>query len=289
MPHATRNLKEDFERDGFVVVPSGLTEEQLEELRAASQHIAQLSRDGKWPHIRTLPRQFPPWPSDPSKGIWGVQQLMNPDLPGHELFTQSYFNDSTIATVQELLGGCSEDELVMELYNLLVRPDDDFELRWHRDDIPPTATPDEEMARLSKPSFHAQWNFSLYDDASLIVVPQSHKRPLTDIERKADPLEQNMPEQLFVQLKPGDMVFYNNNILHRGAYKSSIERMTLHGSIGHVQGGSFRARNVLQHGRGWIEGVDLSKVTKPERAKGMRDRLLALGAEHKNTGFSQDD
>lgn len=135
MPHATRNLKEDFERDGFVVVPSGLGEEQLEELRTASKDVARLARDGKWPHIRTLPRQFPPWPSDPSYGIWGVQHLMHPDMPGHELFTKSYFNDSTIATVQELLGGCSEDELVMELYNLLVRPDDDFELRWHRDDV----------------------------------------------------------------------------------------------------------------------------------------------------------
>lgn len=157
-----------------------------------------------------------------------------------------------------------------------------------RKQIPPTATPDEEMARLSKPAFHAQWNFSLYDDASLIVVPHSHRRPLTDDERKADPLEPNMPSQLAVQLKSGDMVFYNNNILHRGIYKHDIERMTLHGSIGHVDGGSLRARNVLQHGRGWIEGVDLSHVLKPHRAQGMRDRLLALGAEHKNTGYSQN-
>lgn len=136
MPHATRNLKEDFERDGFVIVPSGLSQDQLEELRTASKNVAQLARQGQWPHIRTLPKQFPPWPKeDLSNGIWGVQHLMHPDLPGHELFTQSYFNDSTIATVQELLGGCSEDELVMELYNLLVRPDADFELRWHRDDV----------------------------------------------------------------------------------------------------------------------------------------------------------
>lgn len=112
---------------------------------------------------------------------------------------------------------------------------------------------------------------------------------MTDDERNANPLEPNMPSQLYVQLKPGDMVFYNNNILHRGAYKHDIERMTLHGSIGHVDGGSLRARNVLQHGRGWIEGVDLSHVAKPERAQGMRERLLAMGAEHKNTGFSQND
>lgn len=135
MPHATSNLKEIFEKNGFVIVPSGLNVEQLGELREATNKVTALARAGKWPHIRTLPRQFPPWPSDPSLGIWGVQQLMNPSLPGHELFTKSYFLESTISTVQELLGGCSEDDLVMELYNLLVRPDKDFELRWHRDDV----------------------------------------------------------------------------------------------------------------------------------------------------------
>lgn len=135
MPHAIGNLKQSFEENGFIIVPSGLTSEQLEELREASKNVTALARAGKWPHLRTLPRQFPPWPSDPSAGIWGVQQLMNPSLPHHELFTKTYFSDSIISTVQELLGGCKEDELVMELYNLLVRPDHDFELRWHRDDV----------------------------------------------------------------------------------------------------------------------------------------------------------
>lgn len=98
-----------------------------------------------------------------------------------------------------------------------------------------------------------------------------------------------MPSQLAVHLKAGDMVFYNNNILHRGIYKHDIERMTLHGSIGHADGGSLRARNVLQHGREWIEGVDFSQVDNFARASGMRDRLLQLGMKHKETGFSQDD
>ena len=289
MPHSTAQLKEAIDRDGFVIVPSGLSEGQLENLRRACKTVTDLARDGKWPNIRTLPRQFPPWPSDPSQGIWGVQQLMNPDLPGHELFTKTYFSDTTISAVQELLGGCSEDELVMELYNLLVTPDRNFELRWHRDDIPPTASPDEEMARLSKPAWHAQWNMPLYPDSSLILVPKSHARPLTDEERQADPLEPNMPGQIHVQLLPGEMAFYNNNIYHRGAYRSDVERMTLHGSIGHVAGGSLRARNVLQHGRGWIEQVDLLQVEDAERAAGMRRRLVELGELHKTTEYSQSD
>jgi hypothetical protein len=87
------------------------------------------------------------------------------------------------------------------------------------------------------------------------------------------------------------MAFYNNNILHRGAYKCNVERMTLHGSVGHVQGGAMRARNVLQHGREWIGKVNLSGLDENEKeiAEGMRDRLVALGSVYEETGFSQDD
>jgi hypothetical protein len=285
------DLKAALERDGFVVVSSGLSDDELSKLRTASQHITALAREGKWPHIRTLPRQFPPWSSDASLGIWGVQQLMNPSLPGHELFTKTYFSKSTLSTVVELLGpDCKEDDLVMELYNLLIRPDADFELRWHRDDIPPTATAEEELARLDKPAFHAQWNMALYEDSSLILVPSTHRRARTQAERDAGPYDK-MPGEIRVHLKPGEMAFYNNNILHRGAYKSDIERMTLHGSMGHVQGGAMRARNVLQHGRNWIGKVNLGGLDGHERqvAEGMRDRLVALGSAYEETGFSQDD
>lgn len=290
-PAPQSDIKASLERDGFVVVPSNLSEGELATLRAASQHITTLARAGKWPHIRTLPRQFPPWPADPSLGIWGVQQLMNPSLPGHELFTKTYFSQSTIATVQALLGpDCKNEDLVMELFNLLVRPDADFELRWHRDDIPPTATAEEEVERLAQPAWHAQWNFALYDDASLILVPGSHRRARTQTERDAG-LHDQLPGEIKVQLKAGEMAFYDNNILHRGAYSSGIERMTLHGSMGHVAGGDHRARNVLQHGREWIGEVELGGLEgeERERAEGMRDRLVALGSRFEETGFSQDD
>jgi hypothetical protein len=291
-PTPTQDLKASLERDGFIVVSSNLTPSEIETLRTASHNITKLAREGKWPHIRTLPRQFPPWPSDPSLGIWGVQQLMNPSLPGHELFTKTYFSQTTLATVRELLGpDCKDEDLVMELYNLLIRPDANFELRWHRDDIPPTATAGEELARLNKPAFHAQWNMALYRDSSLILVPGSHRRARSQVEREAGPYDE-LPGEIRVTLEPGEMAFYNNNILHRGAYDCEVERMTLHGSMGHVEGGAMRARNVLQHGREWIGKVDLGGLEEGkerERAAGMRDWLVELGSRFGETGFSQDD
>ncbi|KAF2183769.1 phytanoyl-CoA dioxygenase family protein [Zopfia rhizophila CBS 207.26] len=281
-----------LERDGFVVLPASLFPSfDLPTLRAAASRTTTLARTGKWPYIRTLPKQFPPWPSDPSQGIWGVQHLLHPDNPDHLTFAKSYFDKELLEQVRNLIG-CEQDELIMELYNMLVRPDKDFALRWHRDDIPPTASDEEEMERLGKPGFHAQWNLALYDDASLIVVPGSHKRARTETERNADPYEDNMPGQLVVKLKAGEVAFYNNNILHRGKYDSKVERMTLHGSIGTTKGSSERARNVLQHGVGeWVEKYEF-KDFDPEMAKRaniMREMLVEMGKKSGDVGFFSKD
>jgi len=193
-----------------------------------------------------------------------------------------------VGVVRQLLE-CEDDELVLELFNLLVRPDRDFELVWHRDDIPATATAEEEIQRLKEPAWHAQWNLALYDDDSLIVVPGSHVRARTERERSADPHEEGLPGEMRVKMKAGDVVFYNNNILHRGKYDSGKERMTLHGSMGHVGGSRLRATNVLQHGIGeWVESIDLSGLEEKEmhRAEGMRRRLVKMGRESGPVGYS---
>ncbi|KAK1988618.1 phytanoyl-CoA dioxygenase [Colletotrichum cereale] len=286
------SILDRLNRDGFAIVPSILTEEQLTRLRDATQQATALARAGKWPNVRTLPKQFPPWPAAtpeaPPGGIWGVQSMMHPDMPNSDVFIQTYFSDAVIEPTKQLLR-CTDDDLVMELCNLLVRPDQDFELRWHRDDIPATATAEQEMDRLSQPAYSAQWNLALYDDNSLIVVPGSHTRARTDVERNADPYEKEIPGQLFVELEAGDIVFYNNNILHRGAYIVSRERMTLHGSAGHVKGSTLRARNVLQHGlKGWVDKVDLGVLGEKERARAenMRRMLVKMGQEAGVVGYS---
>lgn len=285
-----QNLRAHLERDGFVLIPLGLNED-VSTLREACSHITEHARSGKWPYIRTLPKQFPPWPSDATNGIWGVQHLLHPQMPFQEVFAKSYFSDIIISPIMQILE-CDEDDLVMELYNLLVRPDKDFALRWHRDDIPPQASAEEEMKRLNEPAWHAQWNLALYDDNSLIVVPGTHKRPRTDVERDADPFTQHLPGMRVVEMKAGDLVFYDNNIIHRGVYDSGIERMTLHGSVGHVKGSKARARNVLQHGVGeWVGDCDFSALPKhiKTRAEGMRQRALEMGRASGDVGFSQDD
>lgn len=72
-----------------------------------------------------------------------------------------------------------------------------------------------------------------------------------------------MPGQLKVELKPGQTVFYDNNILHRASYVSSQKRATLHASMGTIEGGHHRAAVILQHGLEWMKTEEF-KNTLPE-------------------------
>lgn len=300
-----------LQRDGFVVIPSLLSQEEVNSLREAATKATTLTRDGKWPFFRTVPKQFPPWPKNtpPASegGIWGVQHLLHPEMPGRSQFAQFYFSEKVLGVVEELLGVSSSDKshdepLVMELFNLLVAPESkDFELRWHRDDIPETVTADEELRLLHAKSpqgkqSHAQYNLALCPDSSLIAVPGSHRRVRTDFERNAHPYEPDMPDQKIVKLEPGDAVFYDSNILHRGVYRPKSEggeetRLTLHGSIG-LKGASgteadrkVRATAVLQHGVGaWIDREDAA-LGVGQRAENMRHNLVAMG-RGEDVGYS---
>ena len=281
-----------LDSEGFVIIPSILKPDEIAAVRTACSDLRALAETGQWPYLRTLPKQFPPWGSDISSGIWGIQNLLHPDNPNSTLFVSTYFSNSIIDIVTDLLS-CNESDLVMELYNLLITPSHDYSLRWHRDDIPLNACEEEETAKLSKPAWHTQWNLALYDDESLIVIPKSHKRARNNAERMMKPYEDNALGQKRVRLKAGDAVFYNNNILHRGVYDSNVPRMTLHGSIGHVQGGKERARNVLQHGvNEWVRRCDFTSLSSSRvrsRAEGMRERLLMLGDAQKDVGYTHLD
>ncbi|KAI0434203.1 phytanoyl-dioxygenase family protein [Xylaria sp. FL1042] len=329
------SLRAALAENGFVIQRQVLSATELQALRAAAARTTERARSGNWPDIRTVGKQFPPWakptPGEPPKdGIWGVQGLLNPALgPDADTFAASYFNDRVLDVAKALLthedaagggdGGeseseCTDDDLVLELYNMLVRPESDFELEWHRDDVPRSATPEEEAAKLGlvdvdgeangaegakkmktkKRYWNTQWNLPLYPDDSLVVIPGSHVRVRTPAERAAAPKEPDMPGQLVVHLEPGDVVFYDNNILHRGVYSADKERMSLHGSVGHAGGGRFRATNVLQHGIGqWVDQCDFSRLANGpggekmrRRAEDMRARLVKLGRESGDVGYS---
>ncbi|KAJ7467110.1 hypothetical protein FB451DRAFT_405897 [Mycena latifolia] len=282
--------KEHFEQEGFVIIPGLIPPEDFARLEKGCAHVTSRTRDGAWPHRRTVGKQFPPY-GDSNPDSWGVQHLMHPDLE-EPIFSQWYTSTPVINAVQTLLG-CEEDELQMELFNLLINPlHHNFALRWHRDDIGGDATEEEERSALDAWKPHGiQWNTALHADSCLFVVPGSHKVPRTPEQRlhskgqdpPTDPLD--MPGAIQVALQPGDSVFYNSNILHCASYDAQAPRATLHASMGNVRGGSVRARNVLQHGLSWMKELRFCDGLDP-RGKVMLGRLLELYNATGDVGYS---
>lgn len=110
MSTVTPNLKQVYDDQGFVVVPSLVEGGIFEELKGASERVVDLTRAGRWPHRRTVGRQFPPY-GDDHPDSWGVQHVMHPDL-GEPVFSKWYTSNTLVAAVQALLG-CKEHELQM--------------------------------------------------------------------------------------------------------------------------------------------------------------------------------
>ncbi|KAI4246498.1 MAG: hypothetical protein L6R40_001861 [Gallowayella cf. fulva] len=101
MANVTTHLRNSLTSQGFVIIPSVLKPTQISSLRSACATARSHAESGHWPHLRTLPKQFPPWSSDPSVGIWGIQHLLHPDMPSRDLFAASYFNDTIIDTIKQ--------------------------------------------------------------------------------------------------------------------------------------------------------------------------------------------
>ena len=144
---------------------------------------------------------------------------------------------------------------------------------------------------MENPFAGAQFNLALTNDDCLIVVPGSHKRVRTQEEREKTVDESKRKEfitdQINVELKPGDVVFYNNNILHRASYSSKNKRLTLHGSYGNVKYGKARAKGVLQHGVAeWLPRLQ----PKNEDLEMLKLKLVDLAKQFDgvNLGFALD-
>lgn len=184
------DIRERFHRDGYVIVDGIFQNQDIKELQRAAEEVTQLTREGKWTHRRVVGKQFPPYDTIISPDSWGVQHLMHPDLPHHELFTRFYGSSPLLDIAANLLK-TSVANMQLELFNLLIEPDQHcFALGWHRDDIRPDVTELQEKKRLAAPTSGIQWNACLYDDDCLFLIPGSHNRPRTDkeiIANQADP------------------------------------------------------------------------------------------------------
>ncbi len=87
-----------------------------------------------------------------------------------------------------------------------------------------------------------------------------------------------------MDIKVGQTVFYNSNILHRAVYPKDRKRITLHGCMGSIVGGSNKAQGILQHGLEWMRSEEFRK-SLPEKMHSMLNNLIKLADQHKNVDF----
>lgn len=236
------NQLRQYRQEGYVLIDRAVPPPLLEPLRQAAQRATERARSGEWTHRR----------SAVDGDIWGIGHLLHPDL-AEPVFAQYMASDVVIDIVAELLE-VEEAELQLELVNMLVNPREcDYAINWHRDLVREDLEPADELARLQALKFSVQWNAALYDENSLIIVPGSHVRAKMPRERAivTDEPQADMPGQFVVQLKAGQGVYYDANLLHRGVYPHTARRQTIHCCMGHIAGA--RQRTYIYDTLPWMD------------------------------------
>lgn len=102
-------IKETYDSQGFVVVPGLISSIDFPKLQEAADTIVNRTREGSWPHRRTVGKQFPPFDND-HPDSWGCQHVMHPDLgkPG-VIFSHWYTSDALTRVCMQL---CSVSEFL---------------------------------------------------------------------------------------------------------------------------------------------------------------------------------
>lgn len=137
-----------------------------------------------------------------------------------------------ILIVEKLLG----PEIILEnALLLLAKQGNHYKQGWHRDiwQIPQEQIHEHHL--INKVHNCLQMNLAIFEDVSFWVVPGSHQRLLTEEEQNLFKTSKHltsedavMPKGVCISLKPGEAIFYNNNVLHRGYNQEKLKRATLH-------------------------------------------------------------
>jgi hypothetical protein len=211
---------EQFDREGFVLLEGGISEDLLGRLREGLDPIL----DGQ------------------ASGQARLQTILQPE----------HYHPSFV----EFLNIAALNQLIQELLDV---PTPSFSgmacltgrsshsiCRWHRDF--PDSEPDVAKAFESFPRHFVQLNCAVYDDPSLWIIPGTHDR-LSNEEELAwanrfgtldfvDQVERllavddhplsGMPGAIHAKLKAGDCLVYNPLIWHAAEYRPEWRRATLH-------------------------------------------------------------
>jgi ectoine hydroxylase-related dioxygenase (phytanoyl-CoA dioxygenase family) len=227
------NLKESFEKEGYVIV-NALTQGEIDHFRGIMDELLspKIEASGKQAHSSSFQHLGDEIASFGQEARQYYFHLLT--KAGTEPIHHAFYNPVILKVVEEIIG----PKLIINNASILAaNAGTSYSLGWHRDIIQiPQAEIEDWM--FSKERFHnsVQINLPLVDENSLWIVPRSHNRPNSTEENKAfqgskhyAPVGAEMPGGIPVHLKAGQAVIYNNNLIHRGYTKTmKVPRRTLH-------------------------------------------------------------
>ena len=103
---------------------------------------------------------------------------------------------------------------------------------WHRDASSAEQAPLSGMQAdlMANAPGYVQWNIALYEDDVFWILPESHKQPTNEGQRRQLMLDPKVPLEggIPVELQPGDGIVYPNLMMHWGSQYTSRLRRTIH-------------------------------------------------------------
>ncbi len=211
--------REQYELAGYVVADDAVEPGVLPALREAARRVKSKVR-AESVHVFTH--------RAPGGEAWAIRGLFAPEL-GEPLFVEYLVSRPVLEYAHAFLGDALRLGGILLYTNPLAV---DYSFGWHRDMETPDGTEAEELAALNRPLLGLRWHLALVADCCLMVVPGSHHRSRTAREREClvNRRHDAIPGQTVITLEPGQTVFWNGNLIHRGTMWRHVERFTLVGA-----------------------------------------------------------
>lgn len=247
---------QQFQRDGFYIDRGVFSHDELVRLRELTAEVQRYTREhlpdgtrywfgGKEQRREALERlgiDLPPeatgdpegrgehrawWDAIPhdvkARATWGVNEITRPAMFHPELV--DVFAHPRVNTAMNALLDQPRAWGIKVLWTPKVVG---YNLGWHRDQMPPELY--DYAHTKPREQDHVQFNAALNDDDCFLVVPGSHRRPLTGDEWHAvrEDKTADLPDQVIAALEPGDILYMDAHALHRGRSAVEGDRLTLH-------------------------------------------------------------
>lgn len=205
-----------LDQDGYLLLRGAFSPRRIQSLHQGIEHLIERGRAGQC--------QIP-W-IDKEAGLPSrISHMMHPDK--YEPAWGEWIAEDVLADLQALLGGAARHSL----FGLLASgAGHGYRLAWHRDIARPGAADEETFLRRHHGQL-IQFNAPVAaTDTFLHVVPGSHLRASTaeEIAASAAGEDGEIAAAIEVALEPGDILYYNANLWHRGWNPSGRLRWTLH-------------------------------------------------------------